>query len=228
MEHLCWPYTWLCFAHVLFCNCVVIVNLGQLLKLIDGRVRCRCHDGSMYTKKVKTMGLGTSLHMTCDGCGELEVWDADECRVLFSPSSRSKTISALTIRMVFSMMAVGMARASCNLILSSMNIKVRHTPPLYGNRLKWQFHFQPLHNFTYQRISQHLERVIESVCTAQIAENLKEEIRLSKKSMGTTKDGSLQDIACSYDGSWMKRGHHSGQVISCCYVSNHSHLSISM
>ena len=72
---------------------------------------------------------------------------------------------------------------------------------------------QHLYNFTYQRISQHLERVIETVCTAQIAENLKEEIRLSKLSMGTTKDGSLQDIACSYDGSWMKRGHHSLQVI---------------
>ena len=98
--------------------------MGQLLKLVDGRVRCRCHDGSMLTNKVQTMGLATSLHMVCDGCGELEVWEADECRVVLSPTSRSKTISALTIRMVFSMMAVGMARASCNLILSSMNIKV--------------------------------------------------------------------------------------------------------
>jgi len=57
-----------------------------------------------------------------------------------------------------------------------------------------------------------LEAIIEKVCSDQIAANLKEEMRLSKASMGTTKDGSLQDIACSYDGSWMKRGHHSLQV----------------
>ena len=100
--------------------------MGQLLTLVDGRVRCRYHDGSMQTTQVKTMGLATSLHMVCDGCGELEVWEADEGRLRLSSVSKSKTMSAMTVRMVFSMMAVGMARASCNLILSSMNIKVSH------------------------------------------------------------------------------------------------------
>jgi len=97
--------------------------VGQLLSLIDGRVRCRCYDGHMRTDVVKTEGLATTIHMTCDGCNEVEVWEADETRVLFSPS-RNKTTSALTVRIVFAMMAVGMARASCNLILSTLNIKV--------------------------------------------------------------------------------------------------------
>ena len=97
--------------------------MGQLLSLIDGRVRCRCYDGHMRTDVVKTEGLATTIHMTCDGCNEVEVWEADETRVLFSPS-RNKTTSALTVRIVFAMMAVGMARASCNLILSTLNIKV--------------------------------------------------------------------------------------------------------
>ena len=101
----------------------VIVNVGQLVSLIDGRVRCRCYDGYMSTQLIKTEGLATSIHMTCDGCREVEVWEADESRVLFTPS-RNKTTSALTVRMVFAMMAVGMARTSCNMILSTLNIKV--------------------------------------------------------------------------------------------------------
>ena len=57
--------------------------MGQLLSLIDGRVRCRCYDGHMRTDVVKTEGLATTIHMTCDGCNEVEVWEADETRVLF-------------------------------------------------------------------------------------------------------------------------------------------------
>ena len=104
----------------------VLVNVAQLIDLVDERLRCRQHDGWMRVTRHTTLGLATTLHMKCDKCSETEIWDADECRVCFT-NSHNKTTSALTVRMVFAMMTIGMARASCNLVLQTMNVKVTYS-----------------------------------------------------------------------------------------------------
>ena len=101
----------------------VIVNLGQLKHLLDGRLRCGNRDGYLTCVGTKSKALSTTILMRCDACATEETWNADEGRVTFLKSNGRSTSSA-TVRMVFAMIAVGMARKSCNMILQSLNIKV--------------------------------------------------------------------------------------------------------
>ena len=119
-------YTWINRQQFVIVN-TVIVNLGQLKHLLDGRLRCGNRDGYLTCLTTQMKGLSTTILLRCDVCGTQESWNADEGRLTF-PSSNGRSTSSATVRMVFAMIAVGMARKSCNMILQSMNIKVRISP----------------------------------------------------------------------------------------------------
>ena len=110
-------------AHVLKYTSA-IVNLGQLQRLINGRLRCTYCTASVKVKSTYAVGLSTYLELTCDTCKRIEIWNGDESEVTFE-MSKQQTTGAISTRAVFAMFVVGLGMAGCNLILQTLNIKVR-------------------------------------------------------------------------------------------------------
>ena len=101
-----------------------IVNLGQLQRLLNDRLRCAYCTAFVKVKSTYAVGLATYLELTCDNCKRLEIWNADETEVTFE-MSKQQTTGAISTRAVFAMFVVGLGMAGCNLILQTLNIKVR-------------------------------------------------------------------------------------------------------
>ena len=110
-------------AHVLKYTSA-IVNLGQLQRLLNGRLRCTYCTASVKVKSTYAVGLSTYLELTCDTCKRIEIWNGDESEVTFE-MSKQQTTGAISTRAVFAMFVVGLGMAGCNLILQTLNIKVR-------------------------------------------------------------------------------------------------------
>ena len=105
-------------------HATVIVNLGQLTKLINYRLRCSICVGHVYVSDIITRGLSSNFKLTCSICDVSEIWDSDENQLYFPDSSTARGTSAITSRMVFAMISAGLGLAACNTILRTLNIKV--------------------------------------------------------------------------------------------------------